>query len=175
MSAIAATKPADTEYANYYSKYVSLVADGDIVGTLEKQLQNTSSFLRGLSAEQADYRYAPDKWSIKEVLGHIIDTERIFAYRVLRFARNDQTELSGFEQDGYIPAGNFGRREWSDLIDEFEAVRRANLYLLRNLDDHAWQRKGTASQNPVTVRALAYIMAGHELHHLNVIKTKYLR
>ncbi len=171
---LAAAKPAENEYADYYSKYVSLVPDGDIVKTLETQLESMLSFLRGLSAEQGDYRYAPDKWSIKEVLGHIIDTERIFAYRALRFGRNDQTALAGFEQEGYIQSANFGGRQLSDIIDEFESVRRANLHLFRNLDDSAWARTGNASDNDVSVRALAYITAGHELHHLGVIKDKYL-
>lgn len=174
MTTAAAIKPAANEYASDYDKYVSLVPNGNIVDTLTDQLEKTLTFFRGLSSAQGDFRYAPDKWSIKEVLGHIIDGERIFSYRALRFARNDQTPLPGFEQDDYIPAANFGARALGDIADEFENVRRSTLHLLRNLDDAAWQRKGSASDNEVTVRALAYITAGHELHHLNVIKTKYL-
>ncbi len=174
MSTAAALKPAANEYANYYEKYVTLVPEGDVVKTLESQLENTLRFLRGLSPELGDYRYAPDKWSIKEVVGHMIDTERIFAYRALRFGRNDQNALAGFEQEGYIQSANFGARELADIIDEFESVRRANLHLFRNLDDAAWLRTGNASDNDVSVRALAYITAGHELHHLGVIKSKYL-
>jgi hypothetical protein len=174
MSKTAFARPAQNEYAEYYEKYTSKVPDGNIVEILENQIASTVNLLRGLSEEKALYRYAPDKWSIKEVLGHIIDAERIFAYRALRIARNDQTPLPGFEQDGYVPAGNFDARTLADLLDEFECVRRSTLYLFRNLSDEAWSRRGTASENEVSVRALAYITAGHELHHLSVVKEKYL-
>ncbi len=174
MSTAAAVKPAATEYAKDYDKYVSLVPEGDVVKTLEAQLDSTLSFLRSLNPDQGDNRYAPDKWSIKEVVGHMIDAERIFAYRALRFGRNDQNALAGFEQEDYIQSANFGARDLADIIDEFESVRRSNLYLFHNLDDSAWMRTGNASDNEVSVRALAYIMAGHELHHVGVIKSKYL-
>jgi uncharacterized damage-inducible protein DinB len=174
VSTITATPPETTEYAPYYEKYTSLVPAGDVVATLSNQIQDTLTFLRSLSEEQAASRYASDKWSIKEVVGHIIDGERIFAYRALRFARNDQTALPGFEQDDYVRAGNFNHRRMSDLADEFEQVRRANLCLLRSLDDEAWLRRGIASDNEVSVRALAYILAGHETHHLRVIRERYL-
>ena len=120
-------------------------------------------------------RYAPGKWSLREVLGHIIDAERIFAYRALRFARNDPTELPGFEQDDLIPAAHFDQRPWADLLAEFELVRRSNLLLFAGFDREAWLRQGVASRNRISVRALAYVIAGHELHHLRVIRTKYLK
>jgi uncharacterized damage-inducible protein DinB len=174
MSNAAATQPAKTEYAPYYEKYTSLVPEGDITQTLARLLDETLSQLRALSEEQAASRYAPDKWSIKEVLGHIIDSERIFSYRALRFARNDQTPLPGYEQDDYVREGHFDNRQWSDLVDEFEMVRRATLGLLRSLDEEAWLRRGTANESEVTVRALCFIMAGHETHHMGIIRERYL-
>lgn len=174
MSKALSVRPAKDEHAEYYAKYTSRVADGNIVETLENQLQESLNLLQGISEEKANYRYAAEKWSIKEVLGHIIDGERIFAYRALRIARNDQTPLPGFEQDGYVDAGKFDARSLADLIEEFKCVRQASLFLFKNLDEVAWLRRGTASENEVTVRAMAYIIAGHELHHLNVLKEKYL-
>ncbi|HEX8137747.1 MAG TPA: DinB family protein [Pyrinomonadaceae bacterium] len=168
------TPPNENEYAPYYGKYVELVPAGDVVATLARQLEETLSLLRGLSEEQADARYAPGKWSLKEVVGHISDTERIFGQRAFRFARNDRTPLPGFEQDGYVLAADFGRRSMQDLAEEFEHVRRANLHLFRNLSAEAWQRRGVASENEVSVRALAHIMAGHEAHHMQIIRSRYL-
>src|SRR5262249_48679154 len=132
------------------------------------------TLLGGVSPERADFRYAPGKWSIKEVVGHVIDTERIFSYRALRFARNDKTPLPGFEQDDYMPYTNFAQRELSDLAREFEHVRQATLFLFRNLDAAAWERRGTASGGELTVRAMAYVTAGHEIHHRTILQTKYL-
>ncbi|MGH9881244.1 MAG: DinB family protein [Pyrinomonadaceae bacterium] len=175
MSNTAATKPAPTEHNPYYSKYISLVPDGDVVSTLGRQLDSTLSLLSSLSPAQANLRYAPDKWSVKELLGHVIDTERIFGYRALRFARNDQTPLSGYEQDDYVRAADFGKRELSDLADEFANVRRANIHLFRSLDETAWLRHGLANENDVSVRALAYIIAGHELHHMGILRSRYLQ
>jgi uncharacterized damage-inducible protein DinB len=174
MPDIAATQPGANEYAPYYGKYISLVPEGDVVATLSRQLDDTVALLRGLTEEQAESRYAPDKWSVKEVVGHIIDTERIFGHRAFRFARNDQTPLPGYEQDDYVRAGEFSKRSLADLVQEFEHVRRANLYLLRSLNETAWLRRGTASENEVSVRALAYILAGHESHHVEIIRTRYL-
>ena len=175
MSKAAAIKPESNEFAPYYAKYISLVANGDVVSTLRQQLENSLSLLRGIPEEKANSRYAPDKWSVKEVVGHVLDSERIFGYRALRFARNDQTPLNGFEQDDYVRAANFGKIRLSDLADEFQNVRQANIHLFRSLDDAAWLRRGAANENEVSVRALAYIIAGHELHHMGILKTKYLR
>jgi hypothetical protein len=174
MSKMSTDRPALTEYAPYYGKYINLVPEGDIVTILGQQIDNTLALLGSLSEAQAGSRYAPGKWSIKEVVGHLIDAERIFGYRVLRFARNDQTPLSGFEQDDYVSNGNFDEQSLSDLASEYEHVRQASIYLLRGLGGDAWDRRGMASDNEVSVRALAYIIAGHELHHLEVIRTKYL-
>ena len=174
MSAPAPARPAPSEYAPYYEKYVALVPDGEIVETLERQGQETLALLHSLSEEQAGGAYAEGKWSVKQVVGHVIDAERVFAYRALRFARGDRTPLPGFEQDDFMRGVNFDARTLSSLIDEFEAVRSATLHLLRHLSPEAWARRGTASDNEVTVRALAYIIAGHEAHHVRVLRERYL-
>jgi hypothetical protein len=167
-------RPNSDEYAPYYEKYVSLAARGDITATLNQQLGSTLNLLRGIDETQAGRRYAPDKWSIKELVGHVIDTERIFSYRALRFARNDQSPLSGFEQDDYVKTANFDGRLLSDLASEFEYVRRSNIELFKSLSEDAWSRRGTANAVEVSVRALAFIMAGHEAHHVQILKTRYL-
>jgi hypothetical protein len=166
--------PDPSEYAPYYGKYITLVGGHDVVAALEDQPRETLALLSGLSEEQGDYRYAPDKWSIKEMLGHVIDAERVFSYRALRFARNDHTPLASFEQNDYVRAGGFGDRQLADLIEEFVAVRRATVWLFGQLSAEAWIRHGVASDNPVSVRALAYIIAGHELHHRAILQEKYL-
>jgi uncharacterized damage-inducible protein DinB len=174
MSTSAIAKPETNEYAPYYHKYVSLVPEGNIVEILEQQLETSLALLASISEEKSAFRYAPDKWSIKQLLGHIADTERVFAYRVLRFGRNDQQPIEGFEQDDYIASADFDSHLLSDLAKEFEAVRRASLYLLRHLPQAAWERHGVASNNEVSVRALAFIIAGHELHHLKILRERYL-
>jgi uncharacterized damage-inducible protein DinB len=175
MSATAPARPASDEYAPYYEKYVSLVPDGNIVETLERQSAETLALLRSIPEEKASSRYEPGKWSIKEVVGHIIDTERVFAYRALRFARADATPLPGYEQDDYARAANFDARTLASLADDFERVRAATVSLLRPLDAEALKRRGTANDNPVSVRALAHIIAGHELHHVGILRERYLR
>jgi hypothetical protein len=167
-------RPAAGEYNPYYDKYISLVPEEDVRVVLRRQLDDTLSLLSSINEAQAATSYAPGKWSIKELVGHVIDGERIFAYRALRFARGDQTPLSGFEQDDYVAGGNFGARRLTDLATEFEHVRKATLSLLGHLDEEAWQRSGVASDSPVSVRALAYIMAGHEAHHMGILRERYL-
>lgn len=174
MSNISAGRPVEGEYAPYYEKYISLVHEGDVLDTLSRQLQESLAFLRGLSEEQADSRYAPEKWSVKEVVGHLIDTERIFGQRAFRFARNDRTPLPAFDQDEYARVANYATRQMGDIANELELVRRSNLALLNSLDEVAWTRRGVANDNEVSVRALAYIMAGHETHHMQIIRTRYL-
>jgi hypothetical protein len=170
--AISAPEPA--EYAPYYGRYTSLVSGGDILTALRQQAPETVSLLSTLNDRQADFRYAPDKWSIKGVVGHVLDTERIFAYRALRIARNDKTPIEGFEQDDYVRYGPFGNYRLSDLIEEFGHVRAATIDLFRGLDQQAWLRRGTANKNEISARAIAYVIAGHELHHRRVLKEKYL-
>jgi hypothetical protein len=174
MSHAAAARPKAAEYADYYGRYISLVPEGDLVATLEQQFDETAALLGSIPEERAGHRYAEGKWSIRELVGHIVDAERIFSYRVLRIARGDQTPLAGFDQDPYVPAGEFDARSLADLVEEFTAVRRSTLALLRGLPAAAWDRTGIASDNPVSVRALAYIIAGHERAHVGVLKERYL-
>lgn len=166
-------RPQGGEYAPYYDRYISLIQGEDILNTLDQQRRQMMLLLSGRDDDDADFRYAPEKWSAKEVLGHVCDTERIFAYRALRIARADATPLEGFEQDDYVRNGPFAKRPLADLVEDFIAVRRATLSLLRNLDEAAWMRRGIANKNEVSVRALAYIVAGHELHHRGILEEKY--
>lgn len=171
-SQMVATRPESNEHAPYYGKYVSLVPDGDILVTLEKQLPKTLALLARPESD-GDFRYAPGKWSVKESVGHVIDAERVFSYRALRIARNDNTPLAGFEQDDYVKYGPFAQCTLASLLEEFTSVRKATVALFRALDEAAWSRRGVASDNEVTVRALAYIIAGHELHHRRIFQQKY--
>jgi len=166
-------RPQPGEYAPYYDRYISLVQGDDILNTLDQQRRDTMLLLSCRDEEDGNFRYAPEKWSAKEVLGHVCDTERVFAYRALRVARADATPLEGFEQDDYVRNGPFTNRPLSDLVEDFIAVRRATLSLLRDLDEAAWMRRGVANKNEVTVRALAYTIAGHELHHRRILEEKY--
>jgi uncharacterized damage-inducible protein DinB len=166
-------RPETGEYAPYYERYVSLVAGADILKTLDAQRRQMLLLLSGRDEPEGEFRYASDKWSAKEVLGHVCDTERIFAYRALRIARGDQTPMEGFEQDDYVRNGPFGRAPLAEIIEDYIAVRRATITLLRNLDEAAWQRRGVASKNEVSVRALAYMIAGHEVHHRRILEEKY--
>ena len=174
MSATAPVRPEANEYAPYYERYVSLVPDADPVETLERQGAETLALLRGLSEEQGAHRYEPGKWSVKQLVGHVSDGERIFSYRALAFARGDLQALPGMEQDEWVAGVDFDARTLSSLADEFETVRAATLHLLRHLSPEAWARRGTASGNEVTVRALAYVIAGHEAHHVRVLRERYL-
>ena len=174
MSTTANNFPESTEYAPYYSRYIKLVPEGNILATLAEQMDSTLRLLRGIAEEKAGYRYAPDKWSIKELVGHIIDGERIFAYRALRFARGDQTALPGFEQDDYVRHAGSDAQPLEELVREFELVRGSNLLMFKHLDEEAWRRRGVASDSEVSVRAIAFIIAGHERHHVEILRTRYL-
>ena len=169
-----ATKPAKAEFLPYYERYISLVPDGDVVTTLANQIGETLALLRGLPASSSTYRYAPEKWSVNELVGHMIDSERIFAGRALRFGRNDPTPIPGFEQDDYVRNSSFDAYQLSELASELEAVRQSTLFLFRHMDEAAWTRRGIANNAEVSVRALAYIIAGHELHHREILNTRYL-
>ncbi|MGB9264265.1 MAG: DinB family protein [Terriglobales bacterium] len=175
LAATASLRPQPGEYAPYYEKHLSQIESNDILSTLDDQRRQMLLLLSGRTEADGDLRYAPDKWSLKEVLGHINDTERIMAYRALRIARGDATPLAGFEQDDYVRNGPFSDRSLADLIEDYIAVRRATITLFRNLDEAAFARRGVANKNDVTVRALAYIIAGHELHHRRIIEEKYLK
>ncbi len=167
-------RPQSRDYAPSYASYVMQVPDGDFLESLESQWRDMKTLLEPLTDTQADFRYAPHKWSIKEVLGHINDAERIFSYRILRIARGDETPLPGFEQDDYIKTANSSSRTLSSLLEEFTAIRRATIGLIRSLDDSSWLRRGTASGNPVTALAQAFITLGHALHHQRILAERYL-
>jgi len=167
-------RPESTEYAPYYGKYVMLVPDGDLAATLSRQVHATLGLLSPLSEQRAGFSYAPGKWSIKEVVGHLIDSERVFAYRALRIGRDDKTPLPGFEQDDYVASANFNERTLSSLLEEFTAVRQATVQLFKNFEEKEWQRRGTANGQEITPLSLGYIVAGHELHHMDVLRTRYL-
>jgi DinB superfamily len=166
-------KPPPGEYAPYYERYISLAPDHDILEAIEQQRRDTILLLSCRDERDGDYRYAPDKWNVKEVLGHVNDSERVFAYRALRISRNDSTPMEGFEQDDYVRNAPFASGPLAALIEDFIAVRRATVSLLRNLDEAAWLRRGVANKNEVSVRALAWIIAGHELHHRRILEEKY--
>lgn len=167
-------RPQSGEYSPYFNRYLTHVPDGDVLEMLEAQLEETTSLLQGLAPETGDHRYGPDKWSIKEVVSHMIDTERVFAYRALRISRNDPTPLPGFEQDDYVREGNAAERSLDDLVAEFRAVRAASLALFRGMSQAMLPRRGVASGADLSVRAVPWILAGHERHHLNILQERYL-
>ena len=174
-SAITLERPKAGEYNPYYDRYISLIPGSDIVATLAAELPKTVALLSSHSESDGDLRYAPGKWSVKEALGHMIDTERIMAYRALRIARNDHTPIEGFEQDDYVLNSPYEALRLADLADEFKVVRAATLSLFRNLRPDDWMRIGIANKNEVSVRALAYIIAGHELHHRHILEERYFK
>lgn len=168
------TKPSSDEYAPYYDTYVSKVPGTCALAALEAQRDSTRQLLAGIPAAKASFSYAPGKWTVREVIGHLADAERIFAYRMLRFARNDQAPLASFDENSYVPEGRFERRGLADVAAEFTSVRDATLTLARSLDAEALLRRGTASNKIMSVRALAWVIAGHEIHHLGVLRERYL-
>lgn len=168
------TPPAPDEYAPNYNAYVSKVPPGDILETLATQSKVTAAELRAIDTEKSRHRYGAGKWSIREVLGHISDTERIMSYRMMRIGRGDQTPLPSFDENAYVPAAHADECDWGALIDDFESMRRATLSLAALLPADAWDRRGTASENPVSTRALAWIIAGHTEHHMAIIRERYL-
>jgi len=170
-------KPQPGEYPEYAEMYMSLLPDdGHILTHLQNNLFKVKDFIYQLPADKLLYRYAPDKWSIKEILVHIVDDERIFAYRALRFARNEQENLIGFDQDAYAKYSRADSRDLENIFEEYEAVRNATVALFNGLPEDSFMRMGhgTGTANDATVRALAYHIAGHELRHLNIIKERYL-
>jgi uncharacterized damage-inducible protein DinB len=168
------TRPEEGEYNPYYSTYIDKVKGNDILMTLEVQLESTTEFIRRFDYDKQDYRYAENKWTPKEVFLHILDAERVFAYRALRVARGDETPLPGFDQDQYVPESNAGSRSLESIAEEYEAVRNASLQLFRYLTSEQLQRRGIANNSPISARALAFIIAGHENHHLEVLRERYL-
>jgi hypothetical protein len=172
-AALTIARPEPGEYNSYYERYISLIPGSDILATLDTQRRQMMLLLSGRDEADGDFRYATGKWNAKEVLGHVCDTERIFAYRALRISRGDQTPIEGFEQDDYVKNGPFGRAPLTDAVEDYIAVRRATLTLFRNLDEAAWSRRGVANKHEISVRAIAYLVAGHELHHRRILEEKY--
>ena len=166
-------RPEPTEYADFYAGYVSKVPGNDVLGVLEAQRLQMLQLFAGRSERDGGFRYAPGKWTVKEILGHITDAERVFTYRALRIARGDQTPLPAFEQDDFVRNGGFGERTLASLAEEFGLVRDASVALFRSFQEDAWPRRGVASEKEVTVRAMAFITAGHQIHHRLVLEERY--
>lgn len=168
------SRPQAGEYGEFYAGYIQRVPEGsDLLALLSSQPDELRTLLGGISDAQANAHPAPGEWSIKEVIGHVCDTERVFAYRALRIARGDTTPLAGFDQDAYVRATNFNARELNDLLEEFALQRRANLLCFKALTEPELVRRGTASTLPASVRALLYMMAGHVMHHIESLKVDY--
>ena len=166
-------RPEPTELAEYQQVYLATISGDDILSILEQQIQAMSASFRAIDEAKGNYRYAPGKWSVKEVIGHVSDTERVFAYRALTFARNDSAALPGFDQDPWVDQAHHGESPLLEIVSEFEAVRRSTIHLLRQLKPEAWMRWGTANNRRITVRAQAFVMAGHAQHHFEILKSRY--
>ncbi|WP_187261786.1 DinB family protein [Pontibacter beigongshangensis] len=169
------TFPAPSEYPDTLKTYVEAAKAEDLLAGLAASQQYIINFMLELKEQQLNSRYQPDKWSIKEVLVHMVDTERVFAYRALRFARQDKTPLSGFDQDTYIVPSKAASRTIASILNEYAAVRQATIELFKNLDGEALNQTGVASNHEISVRALGYAILGHEIHHLRIIREKYLQ
>lgn len=169
------TRPDRGEAVEYYFTYIDQVPEGDVCDILESQLPETLSLLRGISEEKSAFRYAPGKWSVREVLSHVNDAERLFVFRAFWFARGFDSPLPSFDQDAAIFAAGADERVWSSHVQEFAAIRAATVAFFRDLPAEAWMRRGIASDNPFTVRALAYITAGHAIHHARILRERYLQ
>ena len=166
-------RPAENDYPEYFRKYVSLVPEDDILAVLEPQVALIDRLPARVGAAKETFAYAPGKWSVREMLGHINDAERVFAYRALTFSRFNAISLPGFDEETWTPHGHFGGVPLRELADEFVALRRANLQMLRRLEEPQWQAGGQGDNKPITVRALAYVMAGHVRHHLGILRDRY--
>jgi len=166
--------PEQKEAAPYYSRYINLVSSDDILQTLNTQMEETIGFLTGISEERSLHRYARDKWSVRQLLNHVNDTERVFLFRAFWFARGFDTPLPGYDQDVCATVAKADEFSWSSHVDDFRSIRLSTLSFFRNLTAEAWLRTGIASDNSFTVRVLAYIIAGHVTHHTNILRERYL-
>ena len=167
-------RPEKNEYAEFYAGYVSLVEETDIIAALQNQPNDLQNLFAEIPEGKGDYRYAEGKWTIRELLGHIIDGERVFSYRALRISRGDETPLAGFEENFYVANSNFSNLKLADALEEFSLLRQSNTLLFKNLTDEMWSKTGTASDVIISVRALAYISVGHIRHHANILRERYL-
>jgi hypothetical protein len=169
------TPPTPEEFSPYYTDYIQRARDQvDVLGVLPMQIDALNSMLGRLTEEQACFRFGPAEWSIKELVGHLNDVERVFSYRLLRVSRNDKTPIPGFEQDDYVREAGFDEHPLKDLLQEFELLRRANILMINNMSEQATRRIGTASDNPVSARALIYMLVGHVDHHVASLQGNYL-
>ncbi len=166
--------PEKSEYPEYHEQYIRLIPGENVIRALEGQMLELQALVSDLPTDKEDYAYAPGKWTIKEVIGHLIDCERVFGYRVLRFARGDSKELPGFDEKMYVTAGKFNKRSFYDLAHEFSVLREANIILFKNLDEEALSRTGTSDGITTTARAYIFAIAGHSAHHVRTIKARYL-
>jgi len=168
------SRPLPNEFNPHFKGYIELVPDGDLIDILKQQHEKTTNFFKSLSKEQSEYRYAEGKWNLKEVLGHLCDTERVMSYRLLVIARGDKTPLPSFDENAYNLNADFNHLELDQIISEFSSVRLSTLSQLSILSEHTFQNLGTVYNTPTTARAIAFIIAGHELHHLKIINERYL-
>lgn len=167
------SRPGADEYGDFHAGYISMVPDGDIRETLATISREMIGFYSSIPEARSSDAYAPGKWSIREVVSHVADSERVFSYRALRFGRGDATPLPGFDQEIYVPNSNAARRAWRDIVDDLLTVRRSSLNLFRSFEAADWERRGEASGAGVTVRSVAWILAGHELHHRRILRERY--
>lgn|SRR5512142_2127446 len=172
MSTVTIARPGADEHSAYYGKYIERVPDGDLVALLREQIVETSALLRRARG-QGDHAYAPGKWTVKQVVGHLADVERVMAYRALWIARNDRTPLPGFDENAWVDNAKFASRTVDDLVEEYEVVRASTVQLARHLDAEEFARLGTSNGHPMSVRALFYIIAGHERHHAALFRERY--
>ena len=168
-------RPKSDEHSPYYARYIDRVPDGDLVALLRDQLVDIVALLRDVPPDREDFAYGPGKWTVKEVVGHIIDVERVMGFRALWFARNDAAPLPGFDENTWVPEGGFGARTLADLVEELQIVRASTVYFATHLDSGVLARRGVANGQPVSVRALLYIIAGHERHHAALLRERYLK
>ena len=167
-------RPESKEYAEYFSTYIEKVPGSDILNYLEHQRASAVSLINQIDESKGDFRYEPGKWTLKELLGHIVDAERVFSYRALVFSRNDATPLPGFDQEPWARHANYNQISMREIAAEFDCLRRSTIFLFRHLDAAAWDRKGIANEKSMTTRAAAYVIAGHTEHHLGILKSRYL-
>ena len=170
---MALMRPAETDYDPYYAPYLALVEEEDVLEAIEQQSYQTQKLLSCVEEARGAHRYAEGKWSIKELMGHVCDAERVFGYRLMAVGRGEVRSLPGFDENSYVASGAFDEWKLADLVEQYAHLRRANLLLLRNLPEEAWNRRGVANEKPVTARALAWILVGHERHHMKVLREKY--
>jgi uncharacterized damage-inducible protein DinB len=167
-------RPSEGDFAPFYANYIKNVPD-DALKAFESQLNTTNTFFKSIPQGKIDYRYAEGKWSIKEIIGHLIDNERVMSYRALAISRNEKQSLPGFDENDYIRESNYSKRNYPDLVEELKKIRESNILMFKNFSEEILNRRGVANNSEVTVRAILFIITGHELHHINIIKERYLK